>query len=91
MRYYKGYIALSEACDVPILLHIRNARAICFDQLFELISLEMEAPLVRSLRWRVARLAKCVSAITRAGRAGKRRAENAGAELLCENTASHGR
>ena len=58
MRYYKGYIALSEACDVPVLLHVRNARAICFDQLFELISLEMEAPLVRSLRWRVARLVK---------------------------------
>ena len=46
MRYYKGYIALSEACDVPVLLHVRNARAICFDQLFELISLEMEATLV---------------------------------------------
>src|SRR5258708_23007232 len=58
MRYYKGYIALSEACDVPVLLHNRNARAICFDQLLELISLEMETPLVRSLRWRVARLVK---------------------------------
>ena len=58
MRYYKGYIALSEACDVPVLLHVRNARAIYFDQLFELISLEMEAALCRSLRWRVARLVK---------------------------------
>lgn len=58
MRYYKGYIALSDACDVPVLLHIRNARAICFDQLFELISLEMVAALSRSLRWRVARLEK---------------------------------
>jgi hypothetical protein len=58
MRYYKGYIALSEACDIPVLLHVRNARAICFDQLFELISLDMEASLVRSLRWRVARLVK---------------------------------
>jgi DNA-binding Lrp family transcriptional regulator len=58
MRYYKGYIALSDACDVPVLLHIRNARAICFDQLFELMSLEMIAALSRSLRWRVARLEK---------------------------------
>jgi hypothetical protein len=58
MRYYKGYIALSEACDVPVLLHVRNARAVCFDQLFDLISLEMEAALSRSLRWRVARLVK---------------------------------
>ncbi|WP_263359499.1 replication-relaxation family protein [Acidicapsa ligni] len=58
MRYYKGYMALSEACDVPVLLHIRNARAICFDQLSELISFEMEKALSRSLRWRVARLEK---------------------------------
>ena len=58
MRYYKGYIALSDACDVPVLLHVRNARAICFDQLLELISLEMVAALSRSLRWRVARLEK---------------------------------
>ena len=29
MRYYKGHIALSDARDVPILLHVRNARAIC--------------------------------------------------------------
>jgi hypothetical protein len=58
VRYYKGYIALSDACDVPVLLHVRNARAICFDQLLELISLEMVAALSRSLRWRVARLEK---------------------------------
>ena len=58
MRYYKGYISLSEACDVPVLLHVRNARAIHFDQLSDLISHEMEATLSRSLRWRVARLEK---------------------------------
>jgi hypothetical protein len=39
MRYYKGHIALSDARDVPVLLHIRNARAICFDQLCALLSL----------------------------------------------------
>jgi len=58
VRYYKGYIALSETCDVPVLLHVRNARALCFDQLRELLSHEMLAVIVRSLRWRVARLEK---------------------------------
>ena len=58
MRYYKGYIALSETCDVPVLLHVRNARALCFDQLSELLSHDMLAVIVRSLRWRVARLEK---------------------------------
>ncbi|HMG84585.1 MAG TPA: hypothetical protein VK574_02515 [Terracidiphilus sp.] len=58
MRYYKGYIALSETCDVPVLLHVRNSRAICFDQLRELLSREMLAAIVRSLRWRVTRLEK---------------------------------
>ena len=58
MRYYKGYIALSETCDVPVLLHVRNARALCFDQLRELLSHEMLAVIVRSLSWRVARLEK---------------------------------
>ena len=48
MRYYKGYIALSETCDVPVLLHVRNARALCFDQLRELLSHEMLAVIVRS-------------------------------------------
>ena len=58
MRYHKGYIALSETCDVPVLLHVRNAGALCFDQLRELLSHEMLAVIVRSLRWRVARLEK---------------------------------
>jgi hypothetical protein len=58
VRYYKGYIALSETCDVPVLLHVRNARALCFDQLRELLSHEMLAVIARSLRWRVARLEK---------------------------------
>ena len=31
VRYYKGYIALSDTCDVPVLLHVRHARALCFD------------------------------------------------------------
>jgi len=43
-----------------VLLHVRNARALCFDQLRELLSHEMLAVIVRSLRWRVARLEKLV-------------------------------
>jgi hypothetical protein len=58
VRYYKGHIALSDARDVPLLLHVRNARAICFDQLYHLLSLEIVTELPRSLRWRVARLEK---------------------------------
>lgn len=58
MRFYKGHIALSETRDVPVLLHVRNARAICFDQLCDLLSLEVGTEKPRSLRWRLARLEK---------------------------------
>lgn len=58
MRYYKGYIALSETCDVPVLQLVRNCRAICFDQLRDLLAHEMLVAIVRSLRWRVTRLEK---------------------------------
>lgn len=58
MRYFKGYMALSDSCDVPVLLLVRNSRAICFDQLRELLAHEMLAAMVRSLRWRVTRLEK---------------------------------
>jgi hypothetical protein len=60
VRYYKGHIALSETRDIPVLLHVRNARAICFDQLCELFSLEGISERARSLRWRLARLEKAV-------------------------------
>ena len=58
MRYSRGYIALSDAGDVPVLLHIRNARAICFDQLRDLILFDCAGVAVNSLRWRVARMEK---------------------------------
>jgi hypothetical protein len=58
VRYYKGYIALSDTCDVPVLLHIRNSRAITFDQLRDMLAYEMMEAIVRSLRWRVTRLEK---------------------------------
>jgi hypothetical protein len=38
--YYKGYIALSDNRDVPMLLTIRNARAITFDQICALALIE---------------------------------------------------
>lgn len=58
MRYYKGYIAVSDTRDIPVLLLVRNSRAICFDQLCELLKHEMMSAIVRSLRWRVTRLEK---------------------------------
>ena len=50
MRYPRGYIALSDANDVPVLLHIRNARAIQFDQLQDLIHFDCAGVAVNSLR-----------------------------------------
>lgn len=58
MRYPRGYVALSEANDVPVLLHIRNARAIQFDQLQDLLLFDGAGVAVNSLRWRVARMEK---------------------------------
>ena len=59
MRYYKGYIALSDTCDVPVLLHVRNSRAHLLSISFATcLSHEMLAAIVRSLRWRVTRLEK---------------------------------
>ena len=56
MRYPRGYVALSDTYDVPVLLHIRNARAIQFDQLHDLILCDGAGASVNSLRWRVARM-----------------------------------
>jgi len=58
VRYYKGYVALSDTCDVPILLQIRNARALYFEQLRDLILLDGNGIAIASLRWRVARMEK---------------------------------
>lgn len=58
MRYYKGYIALSETCDIPVLQLVRNCRAVCFDQLRDLLTHDMLVALIHSLRWRVTRLEK---------------------------------
>lgn len=64
MRYSKGFIAISDERDVPVLLRIRNARAISFNQLCDLLALEEVETLRRSVHWRVSRL-KAVGLIDR--------------------------
>jgi hypothetical protein len=58
MRYYKGYITISDERDIPVLLHIRNARAVSFDQLCGLLQHDEIETLRRSVHWRVSRLEK---------------------------------
>lgn len=58
MRYSRGYFAISDTSDVPALLHVRNARAIQFEQLWEFLSHDGVKTTAASLRWRVARLEK---------------------------------
>ena len=58
MRYYKGHIVLSDTLDVPLLMHVRNARAICLEQLVDLLTHEGISQPARTFRWRVARLEK---------------------------------
>jgi hypothetical protein len=59
MRYRKGYIALSDDRDVPLLLTIRNARAITYDQVCALASVEGRESSRRSVHWRLSRLEVC--------------------------------
>ena len=59
MRYRKGYIALSDSRDVPVLLLIRNARAITFDQVCALAAIEGNESSRRSVYWRLSRLEGC--------------------------------
>lgn len=56
MRYRKGHIAISEDRDVPLLLHVRNARAITQDQLWHLLSIDNVEESPRSMQWRITRL-----------------------------------
>ena len=56
MRYRKGCIAISDEHDLPVLLHIRNARAITLNQLCRLLSGEKSGVHRRSVQWRVTRL-----------------------------------
>jgi hypothetical protein len=56
MRYFKGFIVISSERDLPVLIHIRNARAISFRQLRLLLFLEGIEKTRRSADWRVTRL-----------------------------------
>jgi hypothetical protein len=59
VRYRKGYITLSDDRDVPLLLAIRNARVITYDQICSLALLEGRESSRRSLHWRLTRLERC--------------------------------
>lgn len=56
MRYRKGSIALSEEFDLPLLLEVRNARCIGYEQLLALLDYERTSLGRRRLAWRVDRL-----------------------------------
>ena len=56
MRYYKGHISISVKRDIPLLLLVRDARAIRLGQLYEMLLLSrMEASKPCAL-WRLKRL-----------------------------------
>jgi hypothetical protein len=58
MRYRSGHISLSDAKDVPLLLAIRNARAITYDQICSLARIDGLAGSKRIVHWRLSRLEK---------------------------------
>lgn len=56
MRYRRGSVALSETLDLPLMLHVRNARCITREQLRELLDFEPSRLARRRLAWRAERL-----------------------------------
>jgi hypothetical protein len=58
MRYFRGYLSISDDRDIPLLLQLRNARALSFNQLTELLLLEGSERVRRIVHWRTARLEK---------------------------------
>jgi hypothetical protein len=56
MRYRRGFIALSDDRDIPMLVTIRNARAITCDQICALLLNNGPESCRRSVHWRLARL-----------------------------------
>src|SRR5260370_8165632 len=56
MRYRRGHISLSDTNDVPLLLTIRNARAITYDQICSLARIDGIAGSRRIVHWRLSRL-----------------------------------
>ena len=58
MRYEKGKIAVSESRDIPLLLMVRNARAIRLDQICDMLLLSKQETSRRLAYKRVQRLLK---------------------------------
>jgi hypothetical protein len=56
MRYRRGHISISDAKDVPLLLTIRNARAITYDQICSLAQMDGIEASKRIVHWRLSRL-----------------------------------
>ena len=56
MRYRRGFIALSDDRDIPMLVTIRNARSITCDQICALLLNNGQESCRRSVHWRLARL-----------------------------------
>ena len=56
MRYRRGQISISDAKDVPLLLTIRNARAITYDQICSLAHMDGIEASKRIVHWRLSRL-----------------------------------
>jgi hypothetical protein len=58
MGRFKGFIEISDQRDVPVLLHLRNARAASFNQICDLLLLDGIERVRRSVHWRLSRLAE---------------------------------
>lgn len=58
MRYAKGTYVITKDRDIPLLRHVRNARFISHQQLFELAEVDGLGSSRSAFNWRVARLIK---------------------------------
>ena len=56
MRYRKGMISVSDSRDIPLLLLIRDSRAIAISQLIAELMLDEIETNSRSIHWRLNRL-----------------------------------
>lgn len=58
MRYAKGTFVITEERDLPLLRHVRNARFVSHQQLFELMRLDGLGSCRTTFNWRIRRLLK---------------------------------
>jgi hypothetical protein len=56
MRYAKGTLVITEERDIPLLRHVRNARFVSHNQLYELMMLDCLGSCRTTFNWRVRRL-----------------------------------